>query len=245
MSKNLILKVLAFILATGGTFGAYKVIENNTYTVLRVIDGDTIVIQIKKNKEQKVRLLGVDAPERGECHYSESKNLLRELIAGSEVELERERTGEDAYGRWLRHVVLPPTSETGDATHINNELILEGAAWRFIISPDTKYSDLFATSEEKAREASTGLWGSGCEYSQELEDARSLRERASTPPDPECTIKGNISEKAYGKLYFLEGCPNYKNIKIDERKGESWFCTEADAKSAGFTKSDSCNNTFR
>ena len=42
----------------------------------------------------------------------------------------------------------------------------------------------------------------------------------SAPPSPECTIKGNISEKGYGKLYFLEGYPNYLKVKVDTRKGE-------------------------
>jgi len=44
------------------------------------------------------------------------------------------------------------------------------------------------------------------------------------------------------KDYFLPGCPNYKRVKVDPRKGELWFCSEADAKEAGWSMSDGCGN---
>jgi len=67
-----------------------------------------------------------------------------------------------------------------------------------------------------------------------------LREKDSGPSDPECIIKGNISEKGYGKTYLIPGCDNYKNVKIDQRKGEKYFCTEEEAFEAGFRKATNC-----
>jgi len=44
---------------------------------------------------------------------------------------------------------------------------------------------------------------------------------------------------------LLPGCPNYKRVKIDPRKGEQYFCTEEEAKDAGWEKSAACNNIWQ
>ncbi|QSH39061.1 thermonuclease family protein [Candidatus Kaiserbacteria bacterium] len=250
MSKTLIASVLAFIVASGGTFGGYKVIqefkkfgadfETRPHMVQSVIDGDTIRIE----KRIKVRLLGIDTPEKGECYYTESKEYLTELVDDKNVLLEKELSGMDRYGRLLRYIIVENPNPEEDNILVNNKMVLEGYAFTNPISPDKKYRDLLATSQRKAKAEEKGLWGSACDYSQRDKDAKTLREKASKPPSKECTIKGNISEKGYGKLYFLEGCPNYGRVKVDTRKGESWFCTETEAKKAGFSKSESCDNTF-
>jgi endonuclease YncB( thermonuclease family) len=69
-----------------------------------VIDGDTIVME----DGSKVRLLQINAPERGQCGYEEATDRLRELVEGQEVGLEKEdRFGDtDMYGRLLRYVHL-------------------------------------------------------------------------------------------------------------------------------------------
>jgi len=50
-----------------------------------------------------------------------------------------------------------------------------------------------------------------------------------------CTIKGNISSKGE-RIYHLPGQENYDRTRISERKGEHWFCTEAEARAAGWRK---------
>jgi len=60
------------------------------------------------------------------------------------------------------------------------------------------------------------------------------------PPNPDCVIKGNISEHGYGKTYFPPGCANYKRVKVDLEKGDMYFCTEEEAEAAGFEKAGSC-----
>lgn len=54
-----------------------------------------------------------------------------------------------------------------------------------------------------------------------------------------CLIKGNISAKNE-KIYHMQGCPNYKQTVIDTAAGERMFCTEAEAKNAGWRKSLNC-----
>jgi len=251
MPKSLVMSVLAFIIASGGTYGGYKVVkdyknygadfETRPHKVVRVIDGDTIQIENKI----KIRLLGINAPDKRECYYKEAKAYLKEQIEGQEVFLEKDITAKGFFGRLLRYVIVRTDNPEADTRIINNELIRTGNA--FTLSdkgPDKKYRDLLATSQRKAREERVGLWSSECNYFDEYKDAKSLREKGSEPPSKNCTIKGNISEKGYGKLYFLEGCPNYSRVKVDERKGEAWFCSEVAAQKAGFKRSESCDNTF-
>lgn len=249
MPKKLIMSVIAFILAGGGTYGGYTLVkdyknygadfETRPHMVKSVIDGDTIRIE----KRIKIRLLGIDSPERGECYYKESKAYLNELIDEKQVFLEKDITGKDLYDRLLRYVVLKNPDPEENNILVNNQMVLEGYAFAQSISPDKKYRDLLATSERKAKADEKGMWGA-CDYLEQEKSAKSLREKGSEPPNENCTIKGNISEKGYGKLYFLEGCPNYSRVKVDTRKGESWFCNEVEAREAGFKRSESCDNTF-
>ncbi|HEY4522696.1 MAG TPA: thermonuclease family protein [Candidatus Paceibacterota bacterium] len=243
-SHKAILGVLALVAASGGSYGGYTVIKTaqadaafdaQPHTVVRVIDGDTIELEDKVI----VRLLGINAPERGECYFAESKKTLEDLAEGATVTLVKEFTAKDRFGRLLRYVIRHDDDPQADNLMLNTAQVHAGAAFAEAISPDTQYRDLFATAERKAKEAKRGLWGA-CEY----EDENDLREEAAPAPSPKCAIKGNISEKGYGKNYFLEGCPNYSRIKVDPRKGESWFCSEREAQNAGFTRSASCDNTF-
>ena len=81
------------------------------------------------------------------------------------------------------------------------------------------------------------MWGV-CDYKEKNDT--NLREQDSKPTNSECIIKGNISEKGYGKTYLIPGCDNYERVKIDIRKGEQYFCSEADAEAAGFRKATNC-----
>ena len=247
MQNKLILSLIAFLIA-GGSLGGYKVVkdsratafENDIHVVERVIDGDTIDIE----NDKRIRLIGIDSPERTDCYYKEPKDALKELIENKDIRIEKDISGTDRYDRYLRYVYIVAENPEDDDTFVNEWLVREGYAFKNSIAPDNRYRDLLARAQEEARKKERGLWSDVCEYTNEYKDAKSLREQGSEAPNKECTIKGNISEKGYGRLYFLEGCPNYTRIKIDSRKGEQWFCDESEAKEAGFTKSESCSNTF-
>jgi len=195
-----------------------------------VIDGDTIEIE----NEQRVRLIGIDTPEKDECYYDEAREYLVSLIENEGVRLEKDLTDKDKYDRLLRYVILP--SEDGDDTLANELLVRNGYALTLAISPDVRYRDLFSSAQEEAKRAKRGLWG----VCDDLPAVNKARERDSAPPSPECTIKGNISEKGFGKTYLVPGCDNYNTVKIDPRKGEQYFCSEADAIKAGFRQATNC-----
>lgn len=88
-------------------------------TVSRVIDGDTIEMA----NGTRVRLIGIDTPERGDCGYDQASGALSDLIAGQPVTLTSGAADEyDRYGRLLRYV------GTYDGLDAGQELIDRGAA---------------------------------------------------------------------------------------------------------------------
>ena len=206
--------------------------KDRLYLVTEVIDGDTIEI----NASNRVRLLEIDAPERGECYFSESKEALSDLIEGEYVRLEKDTSGVDNFGRLLRYVFLLQ-EDTMDDTFVNDYMLEQGFADIYEASQDKRYRDILMHGRNEAVTMKKGMW-SDCEKELELEMERF--EENNFPPDPTCVIKGNVSKSGYGKVYFLPGCADYQRVKIDFEKGDMYFCDEAEALSAGFTKAESC-----
>ena len=96
---------------------------SDTWTVVRVVDGDTIVAQRACGCESRVRLLCIDAPERGQPGYAEAAELLRSLIDGHPIRLEGDPGHGDAdcWGRLLRYV-------WAGGRLVNAEMVRRGAA---------------------------------------------------------------------------------------------------------------------
>ena len=242
MKHPLTLGAIVAMLLAGGVTG-YTVIQNrdvdifesSVHQVQYVVDGDTIDIA----DDVRIRLLGIDAPERGECGYVESRAFLTQLVAGKPIRIEKDITGADQYDRLLRYVYLPSAAAAADDVLVNDALLRAGHARTLGIAPDNRYRDLFATAQDQARRAERGLWAICPQVDEERE-----RQGDAQPTDSRCVIKGNISEKSYGRNYFEPGCPNYNRIKIDLSKGEAFFCTADEAIAAGFTRSASCANAF-
>jgi len=228
-------------------FGAMNVMDSDsnadvssasnqeTATVTRVIDGDTIVV----DERTEVRLIGVDAPESGECFYQEAKEALVELIEGKEVYLKKDVSGIDDFGRLLRYVFVPSESSFQDDIFVNDYLLEKGYADILPLSQDRLYRRILTSSRNEAITAHKGMW-SACENREEEAESFYPLEANDQPVDPNCLIKGNISAHGMGKTYFPLGCSNYEKVKVDFSKGEQYFCTEEEAIEAGFIKSGSC-----
>ena len=130
--------------------------ETRKAAVVRVIDGDTIEVNIE-GEIFSVRYIGIDTPEtvhptRGEepCG-KEASDKNRELVEGNVVELEKDVSETDKYGRLLRYVYV------GDI-FVNAELVRLGYAQVATYPPDVKYQDSFLQLQKEAREASRGCW---------------------------------------------------------------------------------------
>jgi endonuclease YncB( thermonuclease family) len=121
-------------------------------TVVGVSDGDTITVLDKSNNEHKVRLMGIDAPEKSQAFGNESKQTLSNYIYKKEVSVEYKKL--DKYKRIVGKVTL-------DGQDICLQMIREGMAWHY-----TEYEkeqsktdrDLYLKAEATAREVNLGLW---------------------------------------------------------------------------------------
>jgi micrococcal nuclease len=127
--------------------------------VLKIIDGDTVEVFID-NKTERVRLIGIDAPEMSsankECFAKEAHLGLKKLLDGKQIILESDPTQEnrDEYGRLLRYVFL-------DKENINKMMIERGFAYELtFMGKAYNYQSKFVESEEKAKEGRKGLWKS-------------------------------------------------------------------------------------
>jgi micrococcal nuclease len=119
--------------------------------VLRVIDGDTIVI----DGGQKVRYIGMNTPEveTNDCFANEATKANKDLVLGKEIHLEKGISETDKYGRLLRYVYV-------GEQFVNDELVKNGFAKVETVQPNVKYKDEFISSQNYARENKLGLWKS-------------------------------------------------------------------------------------
>lgn len=123
------------------------------FLVMKVIDGDTIDLQINSKKET-VRLIGIDAPESGACFGSESTIKANELLGSGFVNFENDSSqGErDRYGRLLGYVFL----ENG--TNFAESMIKNGFAKEYTYNKPYKYQSVFKSAQNEATLNNRGLW---------------------------------------------------------------------------------------
>ena len=117
-----------------------------TGKVVSIADGDTFTILDANNKQRKIRLHGIDAPEKRQPFGTVSKKRLSELVFGKEVRVEKRST--DRYKRIVAIVYA-------DSININETMIAEGMAWHF-----TRYDQdpAWSALEARARSNKSGLW---------------------------------------------------------------------------------------
>lgn len=122
-------------------------------SVIRVIDGDTILI----DGDERVRLIGIDTPETVhpnkpvEYFGREASEFTKRMAEGKQVRLEYDWERKDKYGRTLAYVYLE------DGTFLNAEIIRQGYGFAYTKYP-FKYLEQFRQYEREAKENKRGLW---------------------------------------------------------------------------------------
>lgn len=207
--------------------------------VIAVPDGDSLQL----SDGRRVRLLGIDAPERGRCMAGEAREKLVDLALGKRVQLKNLVT--DDYGRTLATVIVKDFSTwlgylarrfywsdwiISRIGRINvrdpllQRALLSAGLARNRSSSGNPYHQVLKDAERVAKTAKLGIWSDAC--------------RGAMPASEDCTIKGNT--RAGEKYYYVPSCGQYSQILVDRAFGDAWFCTEIEAKKAGFVRAASC-----
>jgi micrococcal nuclease len=140
-----------------GSDGGVTAAPSARAEVLRVVDGDTIVVSVG-GREEDVRYIGVDTPESVapgepvECFGTRASAFNERLVAGRRVRLRFDDERRDRYGRLLAYVYLGPRL-------VNAELVRRGYARTLTIAPNDSRAGIFARLERKAARTGRGLWG--------------------------------------------------------------------------------------
>ena len=128
-------------------------------TVVEVVDGDTVVVELV-GRTERVRLIGIDTPETiggflpAECYGEEATAFTRSLVPeGTEVRLTRDAEARDRYDRLLAYV-----HRAGDGLFVNLEIAANGYAEALVIEPNTTHADAFYAAAANARNQGLGLW---------------------------------------------------------------------------------------
>lgn len=147
---KLILIYIFFVFLSCNQHYAYSEIINGK--VVGVADGDTVTILDSAKVQYKIRLTGIDAPEKAQPYGQVSKKSLSDLVFNKDVEISWEKR--DRYQRILGKVLL-------NKQDICLEQVKRGMAWHYKqYQSDQSQEDrtLYDLAEKKAREAKLGLW---------------------------------------------------------------------------------------
>lgn len=172
----------------------------------------------------------------------EARKKLVDLAQGRHVRLKHTVT--DSYGRMLATVIvedLPawlfylqwkflgtrPGLEARnypDPDPLLQRGLLSVGLARNRSAVSNPYNQVLKDAGEIAKSAKLGIWSDTC--------------RGEKPVNDECTIKGNT--RAGEKYYYLPSCSQYDQVLVDRAFGDAWFCSEKEARAAGFTIAASC-----
>jgi endonuclease YncB( thermonuclease family) len=205
------------------------------------------------------RLDGIDTPEIDQTCLDEHDEVwacgvaLRDRL-GAHIgnrAVRCEDKGTDPIYKYRRRGICTIEGET---TTLNEWLVHEG--WAIKLDPDAK--SRFAAAEADARENRRGLWkgcfadprdmrgwdqngarliGTGCQAGHTNRTREKLFRVDSAMP-PGCPIKAKLALRAigYDGIYHLPSCGSYRRV----RQAQRWFCSEEDARAAGFRKALTC-----
>jgi len=184
----------------------------SVYKVEKIIDGDSLILK----NDQSIRLGNIDAPEVEFCGGSQAKKRLEDLVLGKTVKLDV--FSHDRFNRPLAMVYINNL--------LVNEILLKEGLVRYDGTPSPK-REILKQAYDYAFENKIGIFSSLC--------------LSKEPENPKCLIKGNISRADNNKkTYHFPGCSGYQQVMVEKDFGESWFCSEKEAKEAGYEKSENC-----
>jgi len=194
-----------------------------TGAVISVLEGDTIEV-LHNQRPERIRLNGIDCPEKGQAYGNKAKQFTSTLVYGKEVTIHVLR--KDRHGRTVGDVVLL------DGTNVSRELVKAGLAWWY-----RQYSkdESLGVLEEDARQAKRGLWADPNPI-----PPWEVRHPKKEPP-PLDKESDKTSTQIIGNRpsyhYHRPDCPGYTATKPKNRQ---MFYSEAEAEAAGYHRAENC-----
>ena len=156
MIKKLFICIFVFISATLVAVSASRNHSNNTEPikvitgkVIRVADGDTITILDARNTQNKIRLYGIDAPEKAQDFGNKSREKLASLVAGKDIAVSVMDI--DRYGRNVGRINI-------DGKEVAEEMLKAGMVWLYTAYCKIPECNHWKELETQARTAKIGLW---------------------------------------------------------------------------------------
>ena len=223
-SKSRGVSHLIVLLAAAIACGA---VAGDVAGVATVEDGDSLAIG-----GRKIRLHGVDAPESRQvctrdgkpwrCGQASATALADHLGRRTVVCRVVDR---DRYDRLVSECTVGGES-------VNAWLVRQGWALAY-----RHYSGAYVGDEVAAQAAKRGVWGSEFTPPWEWRDEKRHAQQAAiaAAPPTGCPIKGNINQRKQ-RIYHMPGDPDYDATRINPRNGERWFCSEDEARTAGWRR---------
>jgi micrococcal nuclease len=154
--------LLVCVLATAGCAGIMDGSGSSDLvgaTVIRAVDGDTLLVRTDGGDRVRIRVIGVDTPEDVapgrpvQCWSRRAAAFTQAALEGRQVRLVLGRERKDRYGRTLAYV------QRADGFDLEAELLRGGYARTLEIAPNDDRAPHYAALERTARRAGTGLWG--------------------------------------------------------------------------------------
>ncbi len=205
--------LLTLLVASLGLNGYFAYAKAHDMTVLDVHDGDTFTL----GDGQRVRLLGADAPELTKCGADAAKRKLMELVDGKIIRITEEKR--DTWGRRMGLVWIGAT--------LVNEIMLRDGHARPDYTPNSQNEKLKSAYRD-ASDNNRGIHSPTC------------KKTDPKPLNKKCVIKANIDKATWDHFYHLPTCRHYNQIVLDTDIGEGFFCSEKEAREAGFRIAPDC-----
>ena len=164
MSKRAEIQIRNLVLPAMLMFSIGALAETLTGTVVGVADGDTITVLDANREQHKIRLAGIDAPEKAQPFGQRSKENLSRLVFDKDVRVEWEKR--DKYKRivgtvWVQPVSCPTCPKTLDAGLAQ---LTVGLAWwyrKYAKEQSPEAAGRYEFAEQEARAKRAGLWADG------------------------------------------------------------------------------------
>jgi endonuclease YncB( thermonuclease family) len=219
--------------------------------VVAITDGDTLTVLDANKKQHKIRLQGIDAPERAQAYGTRARQELSDLAFEKDVEVRVDKR--DRYGRSVSTVMV-------GGRDINLEMVRAGLAWHYKLYANEQSAadrSLYAKAEEEARAAKRGLWvdanptppwefrrGGRAPNNNGGGDASS-QPRATVRPDETLYPPANSAKESIAiignrrsRIYHLPNCPNYQDVS---ERNRVLFSSKEEAERAGYRMAKNCS----